>query len=164
MAKQVKKTLGMRVLEGQDVAYEVVVFPQDIHEAAEIAQYADALAPEQVFKTLVVKTDDPGDKPMLLMLPADCQLVPKKLAAAIGAGRTRMARHEEAEALTGLQTGGISPLALLNKGFAIYIDERARRHDRIAVSAGKRGINLIVNAGDLIRVTGATIVDAAEEA
>ena len=163
MAKRVKKTLAMRVLERQNVAYEVVIFPENIHEAAEVADYADGLTPEQVFKTLVVETDDPGDKPMLVMIPAHCNLVPKKLAAAIGAGRTRMARHEDAEEMTGLQVGGISPLALLNRGFDIYIDERAHQYARIAVSAGKRGINLIVPTDALIDVTGAILVDAAEE-
>jgi Cys-tRNA(Pro)/Cys-tRNA(Cys) deacylase len=71
-----------------------------------------------------------------------------------------MAYHCDAEALTGLQVGGISALALLNKGFEICIDQAARQLDRIAVSAGQRGVDLYLDVSDLVRVTGARWVDA----
>jgi Cys-tRNA(Pro)/Cys-tRNA(Cys) deacylase len=71
-----------------------------------------------------------------------------------------MAAHRDAEALTGLQVGGISALALINRGFEICIDQAARGLDRIAVSAGQRGINLYLAVSDLVRVTGAIWVHA----
>lgn len=155
----IEKTLAMRVLEGQGVPYEVIAFPEDIHDALGVAQYA-GLPTEQVYKTLVVLADDPALKPMLIMVAADRTLDLKKAARAVGAKRVRMARHDEAERLTGLQVGGISALALLKRGFAIYLDEQAILLDAIVVSAGKRGLNLRLSVDNLLRVTGATLIDA----
>jgi Cys-tRNA(Pro)/Cys-tRNA(Cys) deacylase len=72
--------------------------------------------------------------------------------------RLRMATKREAESLTGLLTGGISPLALLQKGFRIYIDRSALDRERNFLSAGQRGINLREATADLQRVTGAVPV------
>ncbi|GAB4468141.1 MAG: Cys-tRNA(Pro) deacylase [Anaerolineae bacterium] len=152
------KTLAMRVLEGADVPYEVYEFPDTVHDAVEVAQHT-GMPPQNVYKTLVVQAEDTGFKPMLVMIAADRQLNLKKLASAVGAKKVRMARHEDAERLTGLKTGGISALALLNRGFLILIDEQAILLDRVLVSAGQRGINLGVSVEDLIRVTGAEIAD-----
>jgi Cys-tRNA(Pro)/Cys-tRNA(Cys) deacylase len=156
-----EKTLAMRVLEGQGVPYEVIVYPDTLHDAHEVAQYA-GLPPENVYKTLVVQADDPGSKPMLILVAADRTLDLKKTAQAIGAKKVHMARHVDAEQLTGLKVGGISALALLNKGFAIYIDEWATLLDFIAVSAGQRGLNLKLGVDDLIRVTGARVIEVSE--
>jgi Cys-tRNA(Pro)/Cys-tRNA(Cys) deacylase len=73
-----------------------------------------------------------------------------------------MARHVDAERLTGLQVGGISALALLNKGFTVYLDEWATLLDFIVVSAGQRGLNLKLSVDDLIRVTAAQVVEVSE--
>jgi Cys-tRNA(Pro)/Cys-tRNA(Cys) deacylase len=59
--------------------------------------------------------------------------------------------------------GGISALALLNRGFAVYIDEPAIVLDFILVSAGQRGVNLRLDVDDLVRVTGAEYIDASDE-
>ena len=69
-----------------------------------------------------------------------------------------MATHDQAEALTGLQTGGISPLALINKGFDVYLDEQAQAFTAIAVSAGQRGANLLVPVKELIQLTRARVI------
>jgi Cys-tRNA(Pro)/Cys-tRNA(Cys) deacylase len=69
-----------------------------------------------------------------------------------------MAAHADAEKLTGLQTGGISALALINKGFDVYLDDQANQHDQIAVSAGQRGANILLPVKDLIRLTRARLV------
>jgi Cys-tRNA(Pro)/Cys-tRNA(Cys) deacylase len=97
---------------------------------------------------------------MLVMIPGDRELDLKKLAKAVGAKKLKMASHQQAEQMTGLQVGGISPLVLVNKGFDIYLDEAARRHDAIFVSAGQKGINLRVAVADVLDVTGARWVDA----
>jgi Cys-tRNA(Pro)/Cys-tRNA(Cys) deacylase len=72
--------------------------------------------------------------------------------------KLRMATQREAESLTGLLVGGISPLALLQKGFRIFIDRSALDFDRIYLSGGERGVNLHVAVPDVLRVTGATAV------
>ena len=69
----------------------------------------------------------------------------------------------DAEALTGLQVGGISALALINRGFDVCLDRAAQGLERVTVSAGKRGINLCLAVSDLVRITGARWVDATGE-
>ena len=69
-----------------------------------------------------------------------------------------MAAHADAEKLTGLQTGGISPLALINKGFDVYIDDTATHFEQIALSAGERGAQVFVSVSDLIKLTRARLV------
>jgi Cys-tRNA(Pro)/Cys-tRNA(Cys) deacylase len=96
------------------------------------------------------------------MVPADRQLDLKKLAQGVGVKKLKMATYGEAEALTGLQVGGISPLLLVNKGFAIYLDVAARPYTHIYVSAAQKGLNVKVAVKDLLRVTGARWVDGSE--
>ncbi len=161
MARKTKtsKNLAMRVLEGQGAPYEVLEFPDTIHDAEAVAAQI-GLPPDHVYKTLVVEADQPGVRPMLIMVAANRSLDLKKVASAVGLKRMHMARHADAERITGLKVGGISALALLNRGFAIYIDELATALDAVSVSAGQRGINLRVPVEDLIRVTGAQTIDA----
>ncbi len=156
------KTLAMRILEGQGVPYQVVRFPDTIHDAVEVAAYAN-VPPEHVYKTLVVLADDPGFKPLLIMIASNSTLDLKKTARAVGAKKVHMARQVEAERLTGLKVGGISALALLNRGFDIYLDEWATLLDFILVSAGQRGLNLRLSVEDLIRVTGARMIDVVSD-
>jgi Cys-tRNA(Pro)/Cys-tRNA(Cys) deacylase len=73
-----------------------------------------------------------------------------------------MSTHEQAEQLTGLQTGGISALALINKGFDVYLDDQANAFDAIAVSAGQRGANILLPVADLVRLTRARLVRLSE--
>lgn len=154
-----QKTLAMRLLEGKKVPYEAVTYPNTERDATVVARHLGVPA-AQVFKTLVV-TRERG-KPILVMIPADRQLDLKLLAKELGEKKLQMATHQEAEKLTRLQVGGISPLALLNKGFQMTIDASVREHEAIYVSAGEKGINLKVGVADLLRVTGARIIRATE--
>jgi Cys-tRNA(Pro)/Cys-tRNA(Cys) deacylase len=116
-----------------------------------------------VYKTLVVLSESPANaRPLLVMLPSDRQLDLKKLARNVQAKKLRMAAHKEAEALTKLQVGGIAALALVNRGFTVYLDESARGQEQIYVSAGQRGIQIRLAVNDLVKVTNARYVDAAE--
>lgn len=151
----VQKTLAMRLLEGKGVPYEAVTYDSNVRDAEVVAEQVGA-PEEQVFKTLVAVRD--RGKPMLVMVPAPQQLDLKKLAKAMGEKKVKMASHDEAEKLTGLQVGGISPLLLVNRGFEILIDESAKAHDAVYVSAGEKGINLKVPVSDLVELTGATYV------
>lgn len=152
------KTLSMKVLEGKKIPYQVVTFPDDMRDAEQIAALLGIPA-GQVYKTLVVLPPAAGQKPMLVMVPADRQLDLKKLAAVTNAKKLKMATHREAEELTGLQVGGISALALLNKGFVVYVDVTAKALSHIYVSAGKRGINLKVPTTDLAKTVNARYAD-----
>ena len=72
-----------------------------------------------------------------------------------------MATHDQAEALTGLQTGGISALALVNKGFRVLLDSSAAPFPQIAMSAGERGVQVVLAPQDFVRVTGARLAPIA---
>lgn len=147
-----EKSLAMLVLEGKKIPYEVATYPDSERDAEKIAALLGVPA-DQLFKTLVVTR--PPAKPLLVMLPASGQLDLKKLAAFVGEKKLKMAAHQEAEQLTGLQVGGISPLALLNKRFVMVIDASVGRHDQIYISAGQRGLNLKLPAAALIKLTNA---------
>jgi Cys-tRNA(Pro)/Cys-tRNA(Cys) deacylase len=153
------KTLAMLVLEGKKSSYQVFEYPDTERDAVKVADAIGAPA-GQVFKTLVVV--QPSSRPMLVMLPANRELALKKLAKVVGAKKVKMATHRETEALTGMKVGGISALALINRGFAIYLDRSARDCDEIYVSSGRRGLNIKLSVDDLIRITRARVVDVAE--
>lgn len=153
-----EKTQAMRALDGKRIPYEVLTYPDDLRDAEVIARLLD-LPARSVFKTLVVLPPEAGKKPMLVMVPADAHLDLKKLAAAAGAKKLKMATHREAEQLTGLQVGGISAVALLNKGFAVFIDSSARAEESICISAGKRGLQLKVPTQALVKLTNARWAD-----
>ena len=148
-----------RLLESKRIAYQVHTYDYDagIHSAVEVAE-AVGLPAEQVFKTLVALPDQPGQKPMLIVIPGPSTLNLKALAKAVGQKKVKMAAHVEAERLTGLQTGGISPLALINKGFRVYLDDRAEAYPAIAVSAGQRGAQVELAVNDLVKLTRALII------
>ena len=156
-----QKTIAMRLLEGKGVPYEAVTYPSDERDATVVAQHLGVPA-SQVYKTLVVVRQK--GKPFLSVIPADRQLDLKKMARNVNEKKLKMATHEEAEKLTRLQVGGISPLALINRGFEIIVDESARQLAEIYVSAGEKGINLKVPVAGLMKVTGARFVDVAEGA
>ena len=151
------KLNSMRVLDQQKVNYTVREFPDSIHSADSVADYF-SLPYDSVYKTLVALPVT--GKPMLVMISGSRELDLKKLARAAGVKKVQMASHKEAERLTGLQTGGISALALLHKNFSVYIDQPALQLERILVSAGKRGLNLELPVQDLIRITQARIIEA----
>jgi Cys-tRNA(Pro)/Cys-tRNA(Cys) deacylase len=153
------KTLAMRVLDGHGVSYEPVYYEVIEHlSAAEVAA-AIGLPPEQTFKTLVVLPDRPGARPILALAPGDSQLNLKKLATAAGEKKAQMAPQREAERLTGLEKGGISPLALLDRGWPIIVDETIILFDRIEISAGKVGVGVIVEVEGLLRILQAKQAD-----
>jgi Cys-tRNA(Pro)/Cys-tRNA(Cys) deacylase len=148
-----------RLLDSKKVNYQLFAYDYaaGIRSAVEVAT-AVGLPPEQVFKTLVVLPDDPKRKPMLVIVPGPDTLDLKTLAKATKLKKVKMAAHTDAEKLTGLQTGGISPLALINKGFDVYLADAAVRFDQIAISAGERGAQVFVPVSDLIKLTRARLV------
>lgn len=146
-----KKTIAMKLLEQRSIEYESVTYPPEERDAEVLAVLYFEVEPAQVYKTLVV----PNKKPLLVMVPADRQLNLKKLAKVVGVKKLHMASHKEAEAMTGLQVGGISPLALLNRGFVIYADESIRGQSEVFISAGRKGTNLKVPVTPLLDLVGA---------
>jgi Cys-tRNA(Pro)/Cys-tRNA(Cys) deacylase len=153
------KLNSMRLLDQHKISYVVREFPDTIHSAVEMADCL-GLPRDMVYKTLVVLSADSKAKPVLVMIAGPRELDLKKLAKAIGQKKMQMAPHKEAERLTGLLTGGISVLALLHKHWPVYLDRPALDLERIAVSAGKRGVNVELAMADLVKVTGAKVIEA----
>ncbi len=153
------KTLAMRVLEGHRVPYQPVYYEVVDHLSAVAVAAAIGLPAEQTFKTLVVLPERSGARPILALIPGNCQLDLKKLAAAAGEKKVQMAPQREAERLTGLEKGGISPLALLDRGWPIFVDETVILFDRIEISAGRVGVGVIVEVTGLLDVLAAKIAD-----
>jgi Cys-tRNA(Pro)/Cys-tRNA(Cys) deacylase len=154
-----EKTLGMRVLERNHIPYEPCYYEVEGHLPTDAVATAIGMAPEQIFKTLVVEADAPGNGPILACIPANTQLDLKKLATAAEIKGLHMASQREAERLTGLEKGGISPLALLDRGFRVIVDETIVLHERVEISAGKVGVGIIVRADDLLRLLAAQTAD-----
>lgn len=151
------KLNSMRLLDQHNIPYTVRAFPDTIHSADGVADHF-GLPRQMVYKTLVVQPA-PG-KPILVMVAGCRELDLKKVAKALGQKKVQMATHKDAEKWTGLQTGGISALALLHKNFPVYIDRPALDLARILVSAGKRGVNLELLVPDLLKVTKAKAIAA----
>src|SRR5262245_17746519 len=147
----------MRVLEAQGVRYEVLSFPDTIHSAVGVAAY-HGLPPAQIYKTLVVVLSQ--GKPALVLIAGNREIQLKQLARAMGEKKLRMTTQKEAEAWTGIKVGGISVLALLYRGFPVYIDRAAAALDEIIVSAGQRGMDVRLTVPELVRITVAAFVEA----
>ncbi len=144
-----KLGVGFTLLE-----YEIAAAP-DEETLGEAAAAALGVPPETVFKTLIA---DGADGLLCAILPVTGSLSLKTLAAAAGTKRAAMADPAVAERVTGYVTGGISPLGQL-RALPTFIDASAADLALIHVSAGKRGLQLRLESGDLIRATGAMVVD-----
>lgn len=163
MAKANDKTIAIKLLTGKRISFEQLAYPGELKDAVRVAE-AIGHPPEQVFKTLVVQPPDnhPKSKWSLAIIPAPKQLDLKKLAKEMGVKKARLATHAQAEAETGLQVGGISALALLNRGFRVYLDESAQQFGQVVVSAGRRGLQIKLATADFISLVGAIVADIAD--
>ena len=153
------KTNAMRLLDRQRIPYEVFFYPETIHSAEEVAPLLGAPA-SQVFKTLVVLAD--GTRHLLIMTPGDRELDMRLVAKAVDAKSAQMAPQREAERLTGLKVGGISPLALTDKPFEAYLDASGAALEELYINGGQRGVNLRLRVADLLKVTGAKVIQATQ--
>ena len=140
-----------RFLDSRKIKYRAFETPAEKLGALETARILNIPA-EQVFKTIVIMRQKPG-KPILAVIPGTAQVDLKLVAAALGEKKVNLPTEKEAETLTGLQAGGISPLALINKGFQVLIDSSAQNYSEIHVSGGQRGLNIALAAHDLLDLT-----------
>lgn len=153
------KTNAMRALDARKIPYDTFTYPSTIHSADEVAGLL-GVPPGEVFKTLVMFTD--AGRHLLVMVPGDSEVDVRRLARALGVKAVQMAPQREAERLTGLLVGGISPLALLGRPFEVYLDQRASSLERLYLNGGQRGVNVCLRVSDLMAVTGAQYVAATD--
>ena len=142
-----------RMLDTRNIPYTTFEIPAEKLSALEVSDYLH-IPPEDVFKTIVLQREKNG-KPILAVVPATGEVDPKKLAEFLKEKKVSVTTLREAEALTGLQAGGISPLALINKGFQVVIDKSAVEQRKILISGGQRGLQIQLTAQDLIRLINA---------
>jgi len=143
-----------RFLDSRKVAYVAHELPPEKLGAMETAEILGVPA-EQVFKTIVTKRDK--GKPVLAIVPAPRTVDLKLLASFLGEKKMYLPTEREAESITALQAGGISPLALINRGFQVVIDSSAQTFDRIHISGGQRGLNILISVTDLMKLTNARV-------
>jgi Cys-tRNA(Pro)/Cys-tRNA(Cys) deacylase len=154
------KTNVTRLLDSRKIDYTAHEYDSaQFHSADEVAQLI-GVPVEHVYKTIVVLREDKGRKPLLVMVAGDREIDLRKLAAALGEKKLKVAKHDEAEALTGLQVGGISALVLLARPFEVCIDRTALDLPHIHISGGQRGLDVQLGVKDLIALTKAKVVEA----
>ena len=147
----------MRVLDAQDIAYATASYEvDDSNFDGNLVARKIGLDPDSVFKTLVC-VGDKGSH-IVCCIPVTQELDLKKAARAAGQKRVEMLPLRELLPLTGYVRGGCSPIGM-KKAFPTFIDETAQLFDRIAVSAGKRGEQIILAAEDLRHLIGGTFAD-----
>lgn len=154
------KTNAMRRLDVAKITYEAYEYTVDESDLSgkHIADVID-LPYEMVFKTLVAVGDKTG--PVVFCIPVDCEIDLKKAAKITGNKRIEMVHVKDLLGLTGYIRGGCSPIGM-KKQFPTYVHVTALNLDRITVSAGMRGAQLLLNVNDLLRFTNAKTVDLVE--
>ena len=151
------KTNAARILAGLGIPYaleEYEVDPEDL-SAITVARKI-GLPVEQVFKTLLTTTG--ADQHAFAVIPGDAELDFKKLARAAGARKAEMVPLKDVQPLTGYIRGGVTVFGA-KKPFPVFADETIELFDRISVSAGQRGIQVLLSPQDYLRAANASVAD-----
>jgi Cys-tRNA(Pro)/Cys-tRNA(Cys) deacylase len=143
----------IRLLESRKVLFKAVELPAEKLGALETAEFL-GVDPGLVFKTIVIQRELLG-KPLLAVVPGDKRVDLKSLAAFINVKKVSIPTEKEAEQLTGLQVGGISALALMNRGFETLLDLSAMKLNDFYVSGGIRGLLIWMRVQDYVTISGA---------
>ncbi len=154
------KTLAEKLLDSHQIWFQVYLYNSQERDAVKVASLLNIPA-AQLYKSLGVLRE--RGKPLLVIIPADRRLDLKRLAAAVGEKKLKMAAHQDAEKITRLKVGGISPLALLNRGFDMVLDQSSAQWETIFISAGQKGINLELAVVDLVNLINPQLVEAAAD-
>jgi Cys-tRNA(Pro)/Cys-tRNA(Cys) deacylase len=149
------KTNAVRLLDQLAIPYELreyEVDPDDL--AAETVAAKINLPTEQVFKTLVARGDRHGIS--MAVIPGNAELDLKALATATGDRKIQLVPVKELQGLTGYIRGGVTALAA-KKDYPVYVDETIELFDVISISAGTRGLQILLTPANYLRATKATL-------
>lgn len=151
------KTNAARTLDRLGIPYDIRTYEVDeAHLGAEIAARKLGLPPEQVFKTLVART---GRRDVVLAcIPGNAELDLKALGAAAGGKKAELVALKEVQPLTGYVRGGVSPIGA-RRSYPLFLDRTSEAFPTISVSAGLRGVQMLVAPADLARAVNATVCD-----
>ena len=151
------KTNAIRLVEKAGIPYEEKFYEYDERDLSGIhAAQVLGMPEEQVFKTLVARGERTGIN--VFCIPVCCELDLKKAAKAAGDKNMELIHVKELLGLTGYIRGGCSPVGMKKK-YPTYIDELCLLCDRIALSAGERGHQMLVPPEPVAELVGASIVD-----
>ncbi len=151
------KTNAARLLDSLRIPYELRAYTVDPEDLSAVSVAAKiGLPPEQVFKTLLT-TSSTGEH-CFAVIPGDRELDLKKMAQVAGAKKLDLAALKEVEPLTGYIRGGVTVLAA-RKPFPAFADETIELYDLISVSAGQRGLQLLLAPADYLRASAAHLAD-----
>ncbi len=152
---EIKKTNAMRILESLDIGYETASYEVD-EEHLDAVHAAKALSAdaESVFKTIVMKTD--ANEICVFCVSAPSEVSLKKARAACGAKEIAPVRPADLLSLTGYIRGGCSPVGMKHR-FRTFIDETVILCDKVYVSAGLRGLQLVLKPENLVKATGGLV-------
>lgn len=149
------KTNAIRLLDQLGIRYELRDYEVDPNDlAAETVAAKIGLPPEQVFKTLVARGDRNGI--CMAVIPGNAELDLKALATASGDRKIQLAPVKELQSLTGYIRGGVTALAG-KKDYPVYVDETIELFDLISISAGVRGMQILLAPTDYLKVTKSTL-------
>jgi len=156
MGKTVKTNV-MRLLDKAKIPYEAKEYPVDENDLSG-SHAADLMGVDHgsMFKTLVLKGEKTGF--LVYCIPVDGEVDLKKAAKAAGDKKVEMLPMKELLPTTGYIRGGCSPIGM-KKRFPTYLDSTAKNYEKIAVSAGMRGVQVILAPEDLVEYVGAKVVD-----
>jgi Cys-tRNA(Pro)/Cys-tRNA(Cys) deacylase len=147
------KSNGARILESLGIPFELREYEVDENDLSAIAVAKKIGMPaEQVFKTLLT-TGAPGEY-VFAVVPGDAELDFKKLARTAQWRKAEMAPLKDVQPLTGYIRGGVTIFGA-KKAYPVFVDETAILFDKISVSAGTRGTQLILTPGDYLRAAAA---------
>ena len=152
-----QKTNAVRILDDLAIPYELRSYEVDPEDLTAISVARKIGLPvEQVFKTLLTVSTDKTY--LFAVIPGNAELDLKKLAHAAAAKKVELASLKDVEPLTGYIRGGVTVMGA-RKPFPAYADETLELHDLISVSAGQRGLQVLLSPADYLRATEATLAD-----
>lgn len=155
--KPVQKTNAARILDGLGISYELRAYEVDPNDLTAISVARKiGLPTEQVFKTLLAQTTPAGH--VFAVIPGDAELDLKKLAAAADVKKAELASLKDVEPLTGYIRGGVTVMGA-RKPFPAFADETIELFEVISVSAGMRGLQVLLSPTDYLRASGAVLAD-----
>ena len=155
------KTNAMRMLDKAKIAYEPLEYTVDDNDLSSVTIARQVgLDCAMVFKTIVAKGDKTG--PVVMCIPVDKEIDLKKAAKASGNKSVEMVHVKDLLGLTGYIRGGCSPVGMKKK-FPTFIEESCMNFEKITVSAGVKGCQLLLCRKDLVSFTYATVCSLIKE-
>ncbi len=157
IVKKIKKTNAARILDNLKISYEVKTYEVDEEDlsAVHVAETM-GLDIKTIFKTLVARGDKSGV--IMAVINGADEVDFKALAKVSGNKSVEMIHLKELQPLTGYIRGGCSPLGA-KKAYPVYLDSKAMDQEKISISAGVRGEQLILSPADLVKAANATVAE-----